>query len=116
MNSGKAVEADGEIAERGHDLWAVAGPDLGVVLRESHITDPVESVLYRPVPPDHVGRLGCDGVVVGQVGDRVHGLPADPGAAKRSAGAGDLDRQRGTGKAIPAGIWTSFTVRVSTRP
>jgi len=26
------VEADGEVTERGHDLWAVTGPDLGVVL------------------------------------------------------------------------------------
>ena len=41
----EAVEADGEVAERGHDLWTVTGPDLGVVLGESHVAYPVERVV-----------------------------------------------------------------------
>jgi len=55
-------------------------------------------------------------VVVGQVGDRVHGFAAGPLLSEGPTGPGDLDRQRGVGKPIPAGTATSFTVRVSTRP
>src|SRR5665647_1959255 len=58
-------------------------------------TNPVKPVFYGPVPPDRIGQLGSGGVVVGQVGDRVHGLAADPFARKRPAGADDLNRQRG---------------------
>jgi len=39
------VEADGEVTERGHHLWAVTGPDLGVILGESHVTNPVKPVV-----------------------------------------------------------------------
>lgn len=97
----ESVEADCEVAERGHDLCAVAGSDLGVVLGEGHVADPVWPVFYGPVPADRVGELGGGGVVVGKVGNCVHGLPADLGAGKRPAGAGDLDRQRGVGEDVP---------------
>ena len=99
----QAVEADGEVTERGHDLWAVTGPELGVVLSEGHVPYPVEPVFYGPVPTDSVGQLGGGGVVVGQVSNRVHGVPADPAAGKRPARAGDLNRQRCMGEGDPGG-------------
>ena len=99
----QAVETDGDDTERGHDLWAVTGTDLAVVLGEGHVPYPVQPVLDGPVPTDRVGQLGCGGVVVGQVGDCVDGFAADPAAGKRSAGAGDLDRQRGMGEGDPGG-------------
>ena len=97
------MEADGEVAEGGHDLWAVTGPDLGMVLGEGHVADPVQPVLYGPVPTDRVGELGRSGVVVGQVGDRVDGFAAGAFAGEGSAGAGDLDCQGGVGKGDPGG-------------
>ena len=62
--------------DAGHDLRAAAGTNLGVVLLEADITDPVQSDLDRPVPPQpgrEVMRLGLLG---GQIGDRVHGFGA----------------------------------------
>ena len=43
-------EADGQVTQGGHDLWAVAGAQLVVVLIEDHVPDPVKSVLDSPVP------------------------------------------------------------------
>ena len=35
--AGLAVAAEGEVAQGGHDGWAVAGADLAVVFGEGHI-------------------------------------------------------------------------------
>ena len=45
-------EADGQVAQGGRDLWAVAGAQLVAVLIEDHVSDPVKSVLDSPVPLD----------------------------------------------------------------
>ena len=39
-------EADGQVTQGGHDLWAVAGAQLVAVLIEDHVPDPVETVFY----------------------------------------------------------------------
>ena len=68
---------------------AGAGADLGQVLGEGHIADPVQGVLDLPVPADPGGELVGSGLVRGQVGDRVDGLGA-PLAARpaRTGGSG----------------------------
>ena len=50
-------EADGQVTQGGHDLWAVAGAQLVAVLIEDHVPDPVKSVLDSPVPLDPGGNL-----------------------------------------------------------
>ena len=66
----------------GHGLWSMAGADLIVVLSKGHIAYQVQAVLDGPVLADRVGELGGGDVVVGQVGDRVHGFAAGPLAGK----------------------------------
>jgi len=44
--SGQAQDGDGQVnKEAGHDAGAVAGADLGGILTECHIADPVQAVL-----------------------------------------------------------------------
>ena len=47
----EAVEADGEVTERGHHLWAVTGPDLGVILGESHVPNLLRGSACGSVTP-----------------------------------------------------------------
>jgi len=58
---GQSDEADGQVAQGGHDLGAVSGAQLVVVLVEDHVSDPVEPVLDSPVPLDP----GGDGLGLG---------------------------------------------------
>ena len=46
----QADEADGQVAQNGHDLGAASGAQLGAVLVEDHVSDPVEAVLYPQCP------------------------------------------------------------------
>lgn len=84
------------VAQRCHDLRGSAGADLGQVLGEGDIADPVQAVLDLPVPADPGGELGGAGLVGGQVGDGVDGLGAPaavfagPGR-DRAGAAGELD-------------------------
>lgn len=48
----QADEADGQVAQGGHDLGAVSGAQLVAVLIEDHVPDPVEPVLDSLVPLD----------------------------------------------------------------
>lgn len=80
--AGSSVDADGEVAQAGHDDGSLAGADLEQVLTEGHIPDPVESVLDAPVGPERVGELSRRGLLPGQVGDQVDGLGRPTG--KRS--------------------------------
>ena len=57
----EADEADGQVTQGGHDLWAVAGAQLVAVLIEDDVPDPVETVLDSPVPLDP----GRDGLGLG---------------------------------------------------
>jgi hypothetical protein len=53
----EAVQADHEVAQRGHDLRAGACTDAGQVLGEGHVADPVQTVLDLPVPADPRAEL-----------------------------------------------------------
>jgi len=54
----EAEDADDEVAHGGHDAGRRAGADLGAVLVERHVTDPVTAVLDRPVTADQLEDLG----------------------------------------------------------
>ncbi|MGH3586800.1 MAG: hypothetical protein ACRDQ0_10800, partial [Pseudonocardia sp.] len=99
--AGEAVQADRDVPQGGHDLRPGAGLDLGGVLGEGDVADPVQAVLDLPVPPDPGGQFGGPGLVRAQVGDRVDGLGAPPGAVQWSAFSGHLDGQRRPGKPDP---------------
>lgn len=45
-------EADGEVSQHSHDLRAVSGAQLAVVLARDDVSDPVGPVLDSPVPLD----------------------------------------------------------------
>ena len=47
--TGHAQKADGEIPQRGHRVRPVATPDLGSVLVEDDVSNPVQPVLDEPV-------------------------------------------------------------------
>ena len=94
-------EADGQVAQGGRDLWAVAGARLVAVLIEDHVSDPVKSVLDSPVPLDP-GRddLG-PGIGHRQGADQVDHLNMLP--ALDSPGASELDHLRSPGEVHPGG-------------
>ena len=48
-SSGQPQDGDGQVAQAGHDLRAGRGADLGVVLVEVNVADPVQPVLDPPV-------------------------------------------------------------------
>jgi hypothetical protein len=52
--TGQSVAADGEVAQGGHGRGPVVGTDLGQVLAEGDIADPVQR-LDPPVPTQGVG-------------------------------------------------------------
>ena len=79
--AGEAVQADRQVAQGGHDLWAGAGADLGEVFGEGDVADRVQGVLDLPVPADPDGELGGANLVRAQVGGRVDGLGAPTGRA-----------------------------------
>lgn len=81
--AGLAVAADGEVAQGGHNGWAVAGADLAVVFGEGHIADPVQFVLDRPMIADDLGELVGADVTEAEVGDGLDGfgMPAVAGGA-----------------------------------
>src|SRR5664279_3689127 len=94
-----AVDADGEVAQYGHDRGAVAGADLAVVFGEGDVADPVQPVLDVPVAADDVGDLVGSDLALVQVGDRVDGLGAPPFAVERSATTCHLDGEAGVREA-----------------
>jgi hypothetical protein len=70
----EAVTADGEVAQAGHDGRPVSGADLGMVLGEGHVADPVQLVLDGPMVLDERGELVGADVAEAEVGDGVDGL------------------------------------------
>jgi hypothetical protein len=84
------------------------GAGRGAVLVESHVADPVQSVLDAPVPSDPAGEQTRVGVEAGQAGDRVDGdgLHLPPGAAGDAgapACARECGRDSGTAHAADHG-------------
>ena len=98
---GQADEADGEVSQGGHDLWCVAGAQPVAVLVEDHVSDPVEAVLYGPVPSGPGGDLLGRGLVHGKGADQVDHLDALP--PPDGSGASDPDHLGGAGQVDPGG-------------
>ena len=67
----EAEQADGEVAEGGHDAGGVSGSDLGFVFLVGDVADPVELVLHVPVPADPGGERGRVGGFGAGAGDEV---------------------------------------------
>ena len=112
---GAAQRADREVAQARHDLRASPGAQLGGVLGEGHIADPVQAVLDRPVSAQEIGEPGGAGLSVGQAGDRVDDHSPPPLGAKLTGLAGDLDDLRGMREPKWCTV-TALRVRGSTRP
>jgi hypothetical protein len=53
----QAEEADREIAEGGHGLRTVPGPDLGSVFVERHIPHPMDLIFDAPMPLHEVQEI-----------------------------------------------------------
>ena len=83
----------------GHDARAGGGADLGTVLVEVEVADPVQAVLDAPVAADDGRELGVAGLDDGERGDRVAGF-ARPFAFHLAA-AHDLDGLGGVGESQP---------------
>jgi len=98
-----AVDADGEVAEGRHDRWSVAGADLGRVLAQGHVADPMQLVLDVPVCADDVGDLVRADLGLVEVCDRVDGLGLPLPAGQWPPAASDLDRESGVRKSDPDG-------------
>ena len=96
--AGFAVDADGEVAQAGHDLGSGSGPYLREVLAEAHVADPVQPVLDAPVSALGVGEQRCRGLLIVQVGDEVDDLGGPAAAARGLTSAGQFDRQTDVGK------------------
>ena len=86
------MQADGQVAQDGHDLRAAAGAGLVEILTEGDVPHPVELVLDVPVAADPGGRVSGLGLFGGQGADGVDDLAA-PAAltVDRRADAGALD-------------------------
>jgi hypothetical protein len=67
------------------------GADLGGILGEGNVPDPVQLVLDRPVPTEVAGELPGCGLAGGQAGHSVDGDGAPSSAGKVADAAGDLD-------------------------
>ena len=64
-DAGQAQCGDGEVAQRGHDLGCVAGADLGAVLVEEVVADPVQG-FDAPVVAGPAGQQLWAGLERGQ--------------------------------------------------
>lgn len=66
-----ADQADGEVAQGGHDPGQVSGADLGSVFIEGDIADVVDPVFDVPVAADDGGEQSGGGLAEAEAGDRV---------------------------------------------
>jgi len=98
-------DADGEVAQAGHDSWGGAGAGLGGVLGEGGVADVVQR-LDAPVALDSVGQAGGVGLGGSESGDRVHGHGAPAPVGERPDPAGDADRLGGVGESRPGTVVT----------
>ena len=56
---GQPQQADGQVAQAGHHLRAVAGADLTAILVEDDVADPVQAVLDLPLAADQTTQPGA---------------------------------------------------------
>ena len=78
---GLAQDADGQVAQRRHDLGSRAPTDLGAVFVEDAVPHVVHAVFDRPVLADelqHGGRIGAGGVEAGGPEDDFVAGPSTP--------------------------------------
>jgi hypothetical protein len=87
---------------RGHHLGAVAGPDLGAVLVEARVPEPVQR-LDRPIAagsrPDAIAALSICAVERGQLCWRSSGAGGDPAVGDLVATGVDADAVRSISQA-----------------
>ncbi len=67
-----ADQTDHQVTEGGHDSGAGSGLDLGSVLTERDVADPVDFVLDGPVPPGVGGQMFRGGLLRAEAGDPEH--------------------------------------------
>src|SRR6186997_3690145 len=80
--SGQAQGADRQVAEGRECSGCGAGAQLGCVLTEGDVADPMQTIFDDPVPSFVVVELRGAGQVGGQAGDPVHDFLAGPDAVE----------------------------------
>src|SRR2546430_417111 len=80
--AGDSQAPDGEVAQAGESVRAVAGSDLGAILVEGNIPDPVQRVLNLPVTASEASDPGRAGGLRWQAGDAVNDLAGDLAGAQ----------------------------------
>ena len=101
--TGQAEKADGKVAQGGHDAGAVAGADLGAVLVEGDVTDPVQAVFHAPVAADPGRELGIGGLRGSQAGNRIDDFGPPFLVVELAGAASDLDRLGSVREQDPGG-------------
>lgn len=91
LSSCHAQQADGKVAQGGHDLSAFSFADAAAVLIEGDITDPVDFVLNRPVATVEGEQLLWTGLLCRQAGDAVDEFA--PGIFSAQIGGGALEAE-----------------------
>ncbi len=84
------VDADGEVAQAGHDAREAADTDLEVVLAESAVADVVQEIFDVPVSSDPGCELGAGRRAGRQAGDQVDALDGELAAGEVLPPAHDL--------------------------
>jgi len=69
-------QADGEVAQGGHDLRSAASADLRAVFVEGDVTNEVDAVFDLPVTPDILQQVCGRGLLLGEAGHPVDHLMA----------------------------------------
>lgn len=99
------MDADGEVAQTGHDAWETADVDFGVVLAEGAVVDVVQKVLDLLVPSDPGGELGAGRRAGRQAGDRVDAFDGELAGGEVISPVGDLEGL--------AGVWVVEWVKAA---
>lgn len=95
----QAQNGDCEVAERCEDLGCTADADLGAVLIEHPVSDPMAPILYAPVATDVAGELCWSCLLGAQVSHVVGGLRRLHVAVEVGALALGCDKLRRRGEA-----------------
>lgn len=69
LGTGKAQDADGQVAQGRHHVGAVAGADLGEILMKGDIAHMVATVFNLPMSTGHTQQVFRSGSIRGQAGE-----------------------------------------------